>query len=172
MRGTASLIAAAILALVAGCGGSDDRGAAAGEPREGAPAPGAGEYGPPRDLSQIDVCALLPSAEIPARFGAVTEGPSLTRDPNGWPTCTYVLAPNTGLVIGLIEAYMYDMNRSAWDPKRIQTVDGVGEKAFLVGLEPPSDPYLVAAKGDIAVKVSTRNLELAREAAKKVLAGL
>ena len=67
---------------------------------------------------------------------------------------------------------MYDMNRSAWDPKRIQTVEGVGEKAFLVGLEPPSDPYLVAAKGDIAVKVSTRNLELAREAAKKVLAGL
>jgi hypothetical protein len=51
-------------------------------------------------------------------------------------------------------------------------VDGVGEKAFLVGLEPPSDPYLVAAKGDIAVKVSTRNLELAREAAQKVLAKL
>jgi hypothetical protein len=67
---------------------------------------------------------------------------------------------------------MYDMNRTVWDPKRIQTVDGVGEKAFLVGLQPPADPYLVAAKGDIAVKVSTRNLELAREAARKVLAGL
>ena len=172
MRGTASFIAAAILALVAACGGSESRGAASGESREGAPAGGAGEYQPPRDLSQIDVCALLPSAEIPARFGAVTEGPSLTRDPNGWPTCSYVLAPNTGLVVALIEAYMYDMNRSAWDPKRIQTVDGVGEKAFLVGLEPPSDPYLVAAKGDIAVKVTTRNLELAREAAQKVLAKL
>jgi hypothetical protein len=170
MRGTPSFIAAAILGLVAACGGSESRGAVAGESREGAPAAGAGD--PPRDLGQIDACALLPSAEIPARFGAVTEGPSLTRDPNGWPTCTYVLAPNTGLVIELIEAYMYDMNRTAWDPKRIQVVDGVGEKAFLVGLEPPSDPYLVAAKGDIAVKVSTRNLELAREAAQKVLAKL
>jgi hypothetical protein len=157
---------------VAGCGGSEHRGAAAGESREGAPAAGAGEYRPPRDLSRIDACALLPSAEIPARFGAVTEGPALTRGPNGWPTCTYVLAPNTGLIIELIEAYMYDMNRTVWDPERIQTVDGVGEKAFLVGLRPPSDPYLVAAKGDIAVKVSTRNLELARVAAQKVLAGL
>jgi hypothetical protein len=172
MRGTASFIAAAILALVAACGGSESRGAAAGESREGGPAAGAGEYHPPRDLSQMDACALLPPAEIPARFGAVTEGPSLTRGPNGWPTCSYVLAPNTGLIIELIEAYMYDVNRGVWDPERIQTVDGVGEKAFLVGLKPPSDPYLVAAKGDIAVKVTTRNLELARETAQKVLAKL
>lgn len=44
--------------------------------------------------------------------------------------------------------------------------------AFLVPLKPPSDPYLMAAKGDIAVKVTTRNLELAREAARMVLAKL
>jgi hypothetical protein len=35
-----------------------------------------------------------------------------------------------------------------------------------------ADPYLVAAKGDVAVKVTTRNLELGREAAKAVLAKL
>jgi hypothetical protein len=48
----------------------------------------------------------------------------------------------------------------------------VGEKAFLVPLKPPSDPHLIAAKGYVAVKVTTRNLELAKEAARIVLAKL
>jgi hypothetical protein len=120
-------------------------------------------------VTQLDACALLPPAEI-ERFGKVTEGPTLSRNANNWPSCSYVLAPNTGLVVELLEAQWYDMNRKVWDPKKVQDVGGIGEKAFIVMLKPPSDPYLVAAKGDIAVKVTTRNLDLAREAARKVLA--
>ncbi len=172
MHAVPSLLPTVFLALLAACGAAEGDRAASGGTGEAGTTRDAGEYRPPRDLAQLDACALLPAAEIPARFGAVTEGPTLTRDPNGWPTCSYVLAPNTGLVVELIEASMYDMNRTVWDPKRIQTVDGIGEKAFLVGLEPPSDPYLVAAKEDVAVKVTTRNLELAREAARAILAKL
>jgi hypothetical protein len=173
MRGDTSLVKTAVLAVLVTCGGPDKR-QPGGSQTGGEATPGAAsaEYQPPRNLAKIDACGLLPAGEIPARFGAVIEGPTLTRDPNGLPTCSYVLAPNTGLIIELIEPYMYDINRNVWDSKRIQAVDGIGEKAFLVRLEPPSDPYLVAAKGNATVKVTTRNLELARESAKTVLAKL
>jgi hypothetical protein len=64
------------------------------------------------------------------------------------------------------------MNRDVWGPGGTEELDGVGEKAYLVRLKPPSDPHLIAAKGYVAVKVTTRNLELAREAARAVLAKL
>ena len=64
------------------------------------------------------------------------------------------------------------MNRGGWDKTRVKDVPGVGEKAFLVQLEPPSDPHLVAAKGYLAVKGTTWNIELAEEAARIVLAKL
>jgi hypothetical protein len=130
------------------------------------------DYRPPPDLSRIDACALLPAAEIPERFGKVIEGPTSNRDPKGWPRCSYVLAPNTGLVVELMESAYYDMNRSVWDRTETRDVPGVGEKAFLVALKPPFDPHLIAAKGYVAVKVTTRKLDLAEEAARIVLAKL
>lgn len=130
------------------------------------------EYRPPPDLTQLDVCTLLPPAEIPARFGKVIEGPTAHRDGNSWPSCSYVLAPNTGLVVELMESSYYEMNRGVWDRTGTRDVPGVGEKAFLVPLKPPSDPHLIAAKGYVAVKVTTRKQELAEEAAKIVLAKL
>ena len=160
-----------LLILLTACGSREsprDSAQAGAEPAGAA----AGEYRAPRGPAQLDACALLPSPEIPARFGQVTEGPTLTRNPKGWPSCSYVLAPNTGLVVELLESQWYDMNRNMWGAGKTQDVDGVGDKAFLVPLKPPSDPYLMAAKGDIAVKVTTRNLELAREAARMVLAKL
>jgi hypothetical protein len=159
--------AALILVILIACGGSGERPSKSAEPPEAA-----GEYRPPPDLTQIDVCELLPPPEIPARFGQVTEGPTLTRNPNGWPSCSYVLAPNTGLVVELLESQWYDMHRDVWGPGGTQEVDGIGEKAYLVPLKPPSDPHLIAAKGYVAVKVTTRNLELAREAARTILAKL
>lgn len=166
-----TLRAALLLGFLTACGGSGER-ASAGDQGEGSAATTTGEYRPPTDLTQVDVCALLPPSEIPARFGQVTEGPTLTRNPNGWPSCSYVLAPNTGLIVELLESDYYDMNRDVWEPGKVQDVGGVGEKAFLVALKPPSDPHLIAAKRDIAVKVTTRDLELAREAARAVLAKL
>jgi hypothetical protein len=41
-----------------------------------------------------------------------------------------------------------------------------------VPLKPPSDPHLIAAKGYVAVKVTTRKLDLAEESAKVVLGKL
>jgi hypothetical protein len=172
MPATTLPLKVALLAVLTACGGSGERPSAADRSGGGAAATNGAEDQPPRSLAQLDACALLPPAEIPARFGAVTEGPTLTRNPNGWPTCSYVLAPNTGLIVELIEASMYDLNRSVWGPGKTEDVAGVGEKAFLVKLKPPADPYLVAAKGDIAVKVATRNLELAREAARTILGKL
>lgn len=173
MRGDTSLMKTAVLAVLVACGSPDRRQSAGTQGTGEATAEAASaESRPPRNLAEIDVCGLLPASEIPARFGSVTEGPTLTRDPNGRPTCSYVLAPNTGLVIELIEAFMYDVNRNVWSSDRIKDVSGIGQKAFLVTLEKPSDPYLVAAGGGIAVKVTTRNLDLAREAAKAVLAKL
>jgi hypothetical protein len=163
---------AALLALSAACGGSDGGESTAGRGGDESKATPAGEYRPPPDLTQLDVCALLPPAEIPARFGKVFEGPTSDRNPNGWPSCSYVLEPNTGLVVELLESEWYDMNRNVWEPGRTEDVPGVGEKAFLVKLRPPSDPHLVAAKGYVAVKVTTRNLDLARTAAQLVLSKL
>jgi hypothetical protein len=161
-----------LLVLLAGCNSPrPDQSAAAGN--EGASeAAAAGVYRPPPDLSQLDVCTLLPPAEIPERYGKVIEGPTSHRDPNGWPSCSYVLAPNTGLVVELLEAAYYDMNRGMWDQTGTRDVPGVGEKAFLVPRKPPADPHLMAAKGYVAVKVTTRKEELAEEAAKIVLAKL
>ncbi len=158
------------LALLMACGGSDEQPSKSAESSESAQE--AGEYRPPPDLTQIDVCELLPPPEIPARFGKVIEGPTATRGANSWPSCSYVLEPNTGLMVELLESQWYDMNRGAWDKTGTKDVPGVGEKAFLVPLKPPSDPHLIAAKGYVAVKVTTRNFELAREAARIVLAKL
>ena len=163
---------AVLLLLLTACGGSTERPSVDRAGAEDAAPAGTDDSHPAPDLARVDACALLPPSDIPARFGKVTEGPTLTRGPNGWPTCSYVLAPNTGLIVELIESYMYDMNRKAWDPGKVQDVPGVGEKAFFVSLKPPSDPYLLAAKGEIAVKVTTRDLELAREAARMILAKL
>jgi hypothetical protein len=167
MAAVASRLTVALVAILTACRAPGERPAAAGGQK--ATDAGAGEYHPPRDLAKVDLCALLPPAEIPARYGQVIEGPKLTRDPNGKPTCWYVLAPNTGLVVELLDAAWYDMQRSVWEPGKTEGVPGVGEKAFLVKLKPPSDPYLVAAEGDVAVKVTTRNLELARDVARAIL---
>lgn len=156
-----------LLALLSACGVQGERPSKSAESSQEA-----GEYRPPPDLTRLDVCELLPPSEIPARFGKVIEGPAASRKPNSWPSCSYVLAPNTGLVVELMESQWYDMNRDVWGPAGTEELDGVGEKAYLVPLKPPSDPHLIAAKGYVAVKVTTRNLELAREAARVVLAKL
>lgn len=163
---------AVLLALLAACNAASDRPPAGQQRGQEAGATGTGEYRPPRDLSQLDPCALLSPSAIPPRFGKVIEGPTLTRDPNGRPTCSYVLSPNTGLIVELFEARWYDLNRGMWDRDKVQDVSGIGQKGYVVSLKPPADPYLVAAKNDIAVKVTTRNLELARNAALMVLAKL
>jgi hypothetical protein len=163
----------ALLILLAGCSNPrPDQSRSAGKDDAGEVA-AAADYRPPPDLSRLDVCTLLPPAEIPERFGKVIEGPTSHRDPNGWPSCSYVLAPNTGLVVELLESAYYDMNRGMWDQQTgARDVPGVGEKAFLVPRKPPADPHLMAAKGYVAVKVTTRKQELAEEAAKIVLSKL
>lgn len=172
MRSTTLLLMTALIALPA-CDRSRERPPGAGVAAEETEAAAtAGEYRPPPDLAKLDACALLPASEIPERFGKVTEGPTPDRNPNGWPSCSYVLAPNTGLIVELLESQWYDMNRGVWDKTGTKDVPGVGEKAFLVPLKPPSDPHLIAAKGYVAVKVTTRDLELAKEAARIVLAKL
>ena len=158
--------------LVAACGGTDGRSSAAARSDAGDAASGAAEYRPPRNLAQVDLCALLPASAIPAGYGQVLEGPRLTRDPAGKPTCWYVLSPNQQLVVELLDAGWYDMQRGVWDPKRVEDVSGVGEKAFWVKLRPPSDPYLVAVAGSVAVKVATRDEKLARDVARVVLGKL
>ena len=172
MAVTTFRLRAALLILLSACGGPRGEPSASAAGRDEAKAAGDGDYRPPPDLTQLDVCTLLPASEIPERFGKVIEGPTATRNPNGWPSCTYVLAPNTSLGVELLESSYYDMNRGMWDKTGTQDVPGVGEKAFLVPLKPPSDPYLMAAKGDVAVKVTTRKLDLAQEAARIVLAKL
>ncbi len=172
MSARISPLHAAVLVGLAACGGPREERAVASSVAEERDATAAGDYRPPPDLTQIDVCTLLPAAEIPERFGKVIEGPTSSRDGKGWPRCSYVLAPNTGLIVELMESSYYDMNRGAWDRTGTRDVPGVGEKAFLVPLEPPSDPHLIAAKGYVAVKVTTRKLDLAEESAKVVLGKL
>ena len=163
---------AALLALLLACGGPREQPPAADGGGDETKAARSGDYRPPPDLTQLDVCTLLPASAIPERFGKVIEGPTSSRNPNSWPSCTYVLAPNTSLVVELFESSYYDMNRGVWDRTGTEDVPGVGEKAFLVPLKPPSDPHLIAAKGYVAVKVTTRKLDLAQEAARMVLAKL
>jgi hypothetical protein len=171
MSATTTLLGGTLLLILLACGDArQQQAAAAGGDAETAAT--GGEYRPPPDLSQIDACELLPASQIPERFGKVIEGPTSQRDPNGWPRCSYVLAPNTGMIVELMESAYYDMNRGVWDQTRIRDVPGVGEKAFLVALKPPHDPYLIAAKGYVAVKVRTRKLDLAEEAARIVLGKL
>lgn len=90
-----------------------------------------------------------------------------------WYTATIYRRPGLGCKLALLGS---KITKGTWSsglpPVNVRNVGGVGEKAFLVVLKPPSDPHLIAAKGDIAVKVTTRNLELAREAARAVLAKL
>jgi hypothetical protein len=169
MRNTCRPLEIMFLVLLAGCADGSERRPVPAQSSEAASATATGDYRPPPDPTRLDACALLPPAEI-ERFGKVIEGPTLSRGANSWPSCSYVLAPNRGLVVELLESQWYDMHHNGWDPKKVQDIGGVGDKAFIVMLKPPSDPHLVAAKGEIAVKVTTRDLELAREAARRVLA--
>jgi hypothetical protein len=162
----------ALLVLAVACNNSRPEQSAAAASGDPSAATAGGDYRPPPDLSQLDVCTLLPPAEIPERFGKVIEGPTSHRDPKGWPSCSYVLEPNTGLVVEVLESAYYDMNRGMWDQTGTRDVPGVGEKAFLVPLKPPADPHLMAAKGYVAVKVTTRKQDLAEAAAKIVLGKL
>jgi hypothetical protein len=127
---------------------------------------------PPRDLGAVDLCALIQPERTLQRYGKVIDGPTQTRDPNGRPTCSFVLAPNTGVIVELIDAWLYDAQHNVWESGKVEDISGVGEKAFVVKLKPPSDPHLIAARGEVAVKVTTRNLDLAQEVARGVLAGL
>jgi hypothetical protein len=172
MTPTSLPLCGALLILLAGCSSAREEQSAAAQGEDATKSAAAADYRPPPDLAQLDVCTLLPAAEIPERFGKVIEGPTSSRNPNSWPSCSYVLAPNTGLVVELMESSYYEMSRGMWDQTGTRDVPGVGEKAFLVPLKPPSDPHLIAAKGYVAVKVTTRKQELAEEAAKIVLSKL
>ena len=157
-----------LLSLLVTCGGVTEKPPAATH----ADVAAADDYRPSRDLGTLDLCGLIRPEQALQRYGKVIDGPTQTRDPDGRPTCSFVLAPNTGVIVELIDAWLYDARRNVWDSEKVEDISGVGEKAFLVKLKPPSDPHLVAARGEVAVKVTTRNIDLAKDVARGVLAGL
>lgn len=144
-------LAAALLALPAGCGRTDDPPAAAAPPASPAPAepePGATEAAP--SAAPPDACALVSRAEAQRLAGTPVDAAVPVRE-----SCTYT-APVTGPT-AQVEVYVGDGAKKYLDIERelgheVRPLAGVGDEAHLT-----AEAFFIR-KGDVWVAVRLMRL--------------
>jgi hypothetical protein len=163
--------ALAVVLASAGCGGGEAKKSGVAS-EKAAPAastaPAKAKTG--RDLEKVDVCRLLPGADVAKAFGGTLEGAS--GNSNAFSAdCTYTIRLRTTKTVLV---YLYPPDQFAMlkeMSEKAEPVAGLGDGAFV---EQDSGWYelKVLKKGDVTIDARGDTLEEARKLAELVLARL